>query len=137
MLRPASPPRRARRILCTVVRAALFAAFPGMGSARADEIVRIMAANTTSGNLQSYAPGDGIRIFQALDPDIALIQEFNYGTNSSADLRGFVDLAFGPEFAYQVEGGNEQIPNGIVSRYPIIQAGEWIGEPPKRRHASR
>jgi hypothetical protein len=92
----------------------------------ADEVIRVMAANITSGNGQSYDPGDGIRIFQGLDPDIVLIQEFNYQSNSATNFRSFVDTAFGPEFSYFREGGNEQIPNGIISRYPIVQAGEWI-----------
>jgi endonuclease/exonuclease/phosphatase family metal-dependent hydrolase len=92
---------------------------------QADEVIRIMAANTTSGNLQSYDPGEGIRIFQGLDPDIVLIQEFNYANNTNADIRRFVDNAFGSEFSYYREGGNEQIPNGVISRYPIIQSGEW------------
>jgi endonuclease/exonuclease/phosphatase family metal-dependent hydrolase len=91
-----------------------------------DEVIRIMAANTTSGNSQSYDPGEGIRIFQGLVPDIVLIQEFNYGSNSSSDLRTFVTTAFGAEFSYFREGGNEQIPNGVISRYPILQSGEWI-----------
>ncbi|MGL4399030.1 MAG: endonuclease/exonuclease/phosphatase family protein [Luteolibacter sp.] len=88
----------------------------------ADEVIRIMAANTTSGNFSSYDPGEGIRIFQGLDPDIVLIQEFNYSITS---FDSFVDTAFGPEFSYFREGGGEQIPNGVISRYPILQSGEW------------
>ncbi|MGD9417778.1 MAG: endonuclease/exonuclease/phosphatase family protein [Verrucomicrobiota bacterium JB025] len=105
-----------------VVAAGLIAAGAGICSG---ETVRIMAANLTSGNYQSYDPGDGIRIFQGLDPDVVLIQEFNYDDNSSADLRNFVDDAFGTEFSYSIEGGDEQIPNGIISRYPILESGEW------------
>lgn len=86
--------------------------------------VRVMAANLTSGNYQSYDPGHGIRIFQGTDPDIVLIQELNYGSNSAADLRAFVDAAFGASFSYHREGG-AQIPNGIISRYPILESGEW------------
>ena len=38
---------------------------------------RVMAANTTSGNFPRYeAPG--LRIFQALKPDVVAVQEFNY-----------------------------------------------------------
>ncbi|MGB6222239.1 endonuclease/exonuclease/phosphatase family protein [Haloferula sp.] len=84
-----------------------------------------MAANTTSGNNQSYDPGEGRRIFQGLDPDIVLIQEFNFGDDSPSSIRQFVDSAFGSEFDYYREGGNEQIPNGVISRFPIIQSGEW------------
>ncbi len=86
--------------------------------------VRIMAANLTSGNDQSYDPGEGIRIFQGLDPDIVLIQEFNYGNNTAADLNEFVMTAFGEGFYYAREI-NKQIPNGVISRWPIVEAGYW------------
>ncbi|HYV45135.1 MAG TPA: lamin tail domain-containing protein [Myxococcaceae bacterium] len=89
-----------------------------------DVRVRLMGANITSGNLQSYDPGEGIRIFQGTDPDVAMIQEFNYGSNSAADLRSFVDQAFGTSFSYCREGG-AQIPNGVISRYPILNCFEW------------
>ncbi len=90
----------------------------------APAVVRVMAANITSGNMQSYTPGHGLRIFQGLKPDIVLIQEFNYGSNSAADLRHFVDTAFGPEFFFFRESG-AQIPNGVISRYPILAHGVW------------
>ncbi len=84
--------------------------------------IRIVAANTSSGNFQSYpVPGPGQRIFQGLDADIALIQEFNV---DGATVDQFVDQTFGTEFQYYVESG-AQIPNGIVSRYPILSSGEW------------
>jgi endonuclease/exonuclease/phosphatase family metal-dependent hydrolase len=86
--------------------------------------LRVVAANLTSGNLQSYDPGHGTRILQGLKPDVTLVQEFNYGNNSAADIRTWVNMAFGPEFYYYRESG-AQIPNGIVSRYPILEAGEW------------
>jgi endonuclease/exonuclease/phosphatase family metal-dependent hydrolase len=89
-----------------------------------DGHLRLVAGNLTSGNKQAYeAPG--IRILQGIAPDVAMLQEFNYKTNSAADLRSFVDAAFGGEFAY-VRGAPAQIPNGIVSRYPIIASGEWV-----------
>ncbi|WP_338869071.1 lamin tail domain-containing protein [Myxococcus stipitatus] len=90
----------------------------------ADLRLRLMAANITSGNSQDYSLGHGTRIFQGTDPDVVMIQEFNYGSNSSADIRTFVDTAFGPQFYYYRESG-AQIPNGIISRYPIIASGEW------------
>ncbi|HZN93402.1 MAG TPA: lamin tail domain-containing protein [Myxococcales bacterium] len=89
-----------------------------------DVRIRIAAANITSGNFQSYDPGEGIRIFQGTDPDVVMIQEFNYGTSSAADLRSFVDQAFGTQFSYCREGG-AQIPNGVISRYPILSCLEW------------
>jgi endonuclease/exonuclease/phosphatase family metal-dependent hydrolase len=86
--------------------------------------VRLMAANISSGNYQSYDPGEGIRIFQGTRPDVVMIQEFNYGDNSASAIRSFVNTAFGTSFYYYREGG-AQIPNGIISRWPIIASGEW------------
>lgn len=92
--------------------------------------IRIMAANTTSGANQSYpSPGPGTRIFQGLDPDVVLIQEFNVGSpinNSDASTDAFVDTYFGTEFSWYREPGGEQIPNGVISRWPIIASGEFI-----------
>lgn len=86
--------------------------------------IRIMAANTTSGRFQSYDPGEGIRIFQGLDPDIILIQEWNYRDNTDTDIQQFVDLTFGDEFDYFREA-DAQIANGVISRFPILESGEW------------
>ena len=86
--------------------------------------LRIMAANLTSGDGQTYDAGEGIRILQGLKPDVALVQEFNYRTNGDTDLRAFVDTAFGAAFAYY-RGTGSSIPNGVVSRYPIRSSGEW------------
>lgn len=86
--------------------------------------LRLMAANISSGNYQSYDPGEGGRIFQGLKPDVVMIQEFNYKTNSASEIRAFVDGAFGAGFQYYRETG-AQIPNGIISRWPIVEAGEW------------
>nr|WP_244237416.1 lamin tail domain-containing protein [Corallococcus llansteffanensis] len=86
--------------------------------------LRLMAANLSSGTGQDYDPGHGIRIFQGTDADVVMIQEFNYKTDSAADIRSFVDTAFGTGFSYFREAG-AQIPNGIISRYPIVAAGEW------------
>ncbi|ESA35254.1 endonuclease exonuclease phosphatase [Leptolyngbya sp. Heron Island J] len=90
----------------------------------AQTTLRIMAANTTSGNFQSYDPGEGTRIFQGLTPDIVLIQEFNIGDNSENDIEAWIDTTFGEEFVYYREY-DAQIPNGIISRYPILESGEW------------
>jgi endonuclease/exonuclease/phosphatase family metal-dependent hydrolase len=90
----------------------------------ADVRVRLMAANTSSGNYQSYDLGHGIRIFQGTQPDVVMIQELNYGDNSESAIRSFVDTAFGTGFSYYREGG-AQIPNGVISRWPILAAGEW------------
>lgn len=84
------------------------------------QVFSVMSADLTSGNYSEYeAPG--IRIFQGLAPDVVLVQEFNY----NGSLRDLVDEAFGPEFYYYVEPGGESLPNGVVSRFPILSAGEW------------
>lgn len=99
---------------------------------------RVMAANTTSGDFSSYqAPG--IRIFQGLKPDIVAIQEFRYNASAAdSQLRQLVDTAFGPSFHYYREPytGGGDIPNGIVSRWPIVASGSWDdSEAPNRGYA--
>ncbi len=86
--------------------------------------LRIAAGNLSTGNNQSYDPGEGIRILAGVKPDVALLQELNYGANADADVRTLVDTAFGPSFSYYRETG-AQIPNAIVSRYPILASGAW------------
>ncbi len=113
-------PARLIQFLFTLCFAAVFTS----SCVRADETIRIMAANTTSGNGQNYDLGEGNRIFQGLDPDIALVQEMNYLDNTQANFRAWVDANFGTSFSYFREAGNG-IPNGIVSRYPILESGEW------------
>jgi endonuclease/exonuclease/phosphatase family metal-dependent hydrolase len=82
--------------------------------------LRVMAANITSGPSLTYdAPG--IRIFQGLKPDVVLVQEFKYPSG----LRALVDTAFGTGFSFVVETDVGTIPNGIISRYPILESGEW------------
>ncbi len=82
--------------------------------------LRIMTANTTSGEDQSYDDGEGIRIFKAMKPDIVLIQEFNYNKNT---IKSFVSNTFGKNYHYH--RGTGDIPNGIISKYPIRQSGAW------------
>ena len=91
-----------------------------------DDTVSIMAANITSGSNQEYE-GPGSRIFQTLCPDVALVQEFNM-TNGTAETayRTWVDQTFGTNFSYCHEPlASANIPNGIVSRWPIVEYGEW------------
>lgn len=91
--------------------------------------VRIVAANLTSGSRQSYSPdngnhsnpeGAGARILEGLKPDIVLIQEFN----TSVPARQWVNATLGEKYSYFQEE-SAQIPNGIISRFPIIESGEW------------
>lgn len=131
-----------RRLLCHLLSTA--ALFSGghllSGRAAAAQVpvvtstnttIRVMAANTTTGNNQRYE-GPGMRIFRALQPDIVAVQEFNYastngaGISTPAAIREMVDSAFGPEFAYYRESGSGYtIPNGIISRWPIRNSGTW------------
>ncbi|MDY7229874.1 endonuclease/exonuclease/phosphatase family protein [Hyalangium rubrum] len=86
--------------------------------------IRIMASNLSSGNNQSYDPGHGTRLMQGVRPDVVLIQEFNYGDNTPTTISNYVTSSFGVPFRYYREAG-AQIPNGIISRWPIIASGEW------------
>jgi endonuclease/exonuclease/phosphatase family metal-dependent hydrolase len=87
--------------------------------------VRVMAANISSGSAQSYTEGSGARLFKALAPDIVMIQEFNYAGNTDSDILSFVNTTFGAPYVH-VRGPGGQIPNGIISRYPILESGSWI-----------
>ncbi|MBU1693151.1 MAG: hypothetical protein KKC51_04225 [Verrucomicrobia bacterium] len=81
----------------------------------------VMAANLSSGTDQAYHD-PGIRIFQGLKPDVACLQEFNYASGA----RVLVDTAFSTGHYYYVETDGEQIPNGIISKYPILSSGQWV-----------
>ena len=91
--------------------------------------VRVLAANLSSGNNQRYE-GPGLRIIQALQPDIVAIQEFNYasagaaGINTSNAFREMVSGHFGTNFVWFRESGYS-IPNGVISRWPITASGSW------------
>ncbi len=89
---------------------------------------RVLSANLTSGSSQSYEDA-GKRILTGLKPDIALIQEFNYKSSGESDLKSFIQEVFGEDF-YFYRGlshscGYREIPNGIVSRFPILEKGTW------------
>lgn len=95
--------------------------------------VRVMAANLTSGNYQTYSPdnrnhsnieGAGARMIKALRPDVVLVQEFN----TTVPVRQWINQTLGEEFAYAREEPKQVanfIPNGVISRFPIIDSGEW------------
>jgi len=96
----------------------------GTGGAPEGTRVRIAAANLTSGNLQSYDPGEGIRILQGLHADIVLMQEVNFGLDGIDDLRQLTDDVCGQECT--IARGSGQIPNAVISRYPVLDAGVWV-----------
>lgn len=94
--------------------------------------LRVVAANLTSDNRQTYSPdnanhsnpeGAGARILKGLKPDVVLIQEFN----TTVPVRQWVNATFGEGFAFarEAQAGNGPIPNGVVSRYPIVASGSW------------
>ncbi len=97
--------------------------------AQSNVVVRVVGANLSSGSNQRYET-PGLDIFEGLKPDIVAIQEFNYasvttnGINTPAAIREMIDTAFGTNFVYFRESGYN-IPNGIISRYPIIASGSW------------
>ena len=89
-----------------------------------NSVVRVMAANL-NGNSQKIEPF-AIRIFQGLKPDLVAIQEFNYSNNTPAQIRSSIDTAFGTNFNYYRESGaGYDIPNGIISRFPILTNATW------------
>lgn len=97
--------------------------------AQSNVIVRVMASNLTSGSNQRYET-PGLNILKGLKPDVVALQEFNYasstlGINTPAALREMVDATFGTNFVYFRESGYS-IPNGIISRYPILASGSWV-----------
>ena len=97
------------------------------------ETLRVVAANLTSGRHQEYSPdnsnhsnpeGAGARILKALRPDVVLIQEFS----TTIPVRQWVNRTFGPEFSFFREDQKDVpnfIPNGVISRFPIIESGVW------------
>ena len=85
--------------------------------------IRIVAGNLTTGS-QSYDNGEGINILKALKPDIVLVQEMNYKNNSVSDYENFAQKIVGTNY-YAVDDAGYQIPNGVVSKYPITSHGYW------------
>lgn len=87
----------------------------------ADLVLTIMAGNL-SGAGSAYEES-AERIFQGLKPDIVAIQEWNV---AGGDRRAFVDRNFGTGFHFYVESEKPSgVPNGIISRWPILVCGEW------------
>ncbi|MEO7110251.1 MAG: endonuclease/exonuclease/phosphatase family protein [Polyangiaceae bacterium] len=90
------------------------------------EHLRIVAGNLSTGNNQNYDAGEGARIFTGLHADVILIQEFNVGDKSAAAAQTFVDTVCGAGCSYfQESPATYNIPNGIISRFPIIASGSW------------
>ncbi len=94
-------------------------------SIRDNDAISIMTANLTSGSPAVYRD-PGQRILRGLKPDICALQEWS--VTNAGGIRGFVDLNFGTNFYYYIEPQATNFfpqPNGLVSRWPILAAGEW------------
>lgn len=96
---------------------------PGVDVPAVQLELRLMAANLTSGNYQSYDPGHGIRLMAGCRADVYMVQEFNYGGNTPDDYRALADVVCGTECSYSAGVGH--IPNGVISRWPIVESGAW------------
>jgi len=104
------------------------AALPLRSHAQSNVTVRVVAANLTSGNNQRYE-SPGLNILKGLKADIVSLQEFNvsnsFGINTTPALSNMVATTFGSNFVYFRESGYP-IPNGIISRYPMLASGSWV-----------
>ncbi len=96
----------------------------GAGGGAPGGRLRVVAANLSTGNNQNYDAGQGVRILQGLDADVILMQEMNRGSNNAAAIRGLVDDVCDGQCNY-VRGPQAQIPNGVLSRLPILECGSW------------
>lgn len=96
----------------------------GTGGGPAGTRFRVVAANLTSGNDQSYDPGAGLRILQGIHADIVLMQEVNYGLDTFEDMRQITDDICGQDCT--MARGTGQIPNAVISRYPVLESGSWV-----------
>lgn len=100
--------------------------------AQSNVTLRVMAANLSSGSNQRYET-PGLNILKGLKPDVVCIQEFNYastnglGTSTPAAMREMIEATFDANFSYFREtNSGYTIPNGIISRYPILANGSWV-----------
>jgi endonuclease/exonuclease/phosphatase family metal-dependent hydrolase len=128
-------PRSARPDRClSLAAAAILAGSAGCEMTHGEEArslafaatpVRIASANLSSGDRATYDEGHGARILAGIDADIVLINELNVGDESDAAVREFVDSTFGAGFSFFRETGGANLPNGVISRFPILESGVW------------
>jgi PKD repeat protein/endonuclease/exonuclease/phosphatase family metal-dependent hydrolase len=96
-------------------------------AAQSNVVVRVMASNLT-GDPQTYQTPQ-LNILKGLKADVVAMQEFHYtsstnGTDTAAAFREMIDNTFGTNYVYFRESGYS-LPNGIISRYPIIASGSF------------
>jgi endonuclease/exonuclease/phosphatase family metal-dependent hydrolase len=89
---------------------------------RGGELSITIASANLSDNVSQAYEAPGIRILQAIRPDVVGIQEFNYKAGTSQDL---VRELVGPGYDFAREKGGARLPNGILSRWPIVASGQW------------
>lgn len=95
---------------------------------RDNRSMTVMAANLPSGT--NTASGDfpydeaSKRIFRLLRPDVVAIQEWILLPGET--LAEFVDQHVGSGFDYFIESAS--FPNGVISRWPIVDAGVWVDD---------
>lgn len=87
----------------------------------------IAAANLSSQVSVCYPEyvGASRRLLRGMSPDVIAIQEFK-----APDMEAYSNLVeeiFGPGWYVTAESMNAgcDLPNGIISRWPILDAGEW------------
>ena len=83
-------------------------------------VFTVVSANLSDNTSQAYEE-PGIRILQALSPDVVGFQEFSCKRGSFEDLARRI---LGPDAHVHREKG-ARLPNGIASRFPILAAGQW------------
>ncbi|MDP8214781.1 MAG: hypothetical protein RAO92_00085 [Candidatus Euphemobacter frigidus] len=84
--------------------------------------IQVMTANLTSGGWPYiWYKNNSKRLFQGLEPDIVLIQEFNVASGSTREE--YVNEVFGPGYYLYYETASS--PNGIISQWPFKSSGEW------------
>ena len=114
---------RTFRICLSLALALLAAGWSGTArAARRWITVTVATANLSDSTTQAYRDS-GIRHLQALDPDILGIQEFNFQGGTTADLVHRMFPKNDRDFCR--ERGGVRLPNGVVSRYPIVAWGQW------------
>jgi len=93
-----------------------------------DDAFTVMSGNLTGGTnilTGTYTYDETAqRIIRRLQPDVLAIQEWKF-TNASA--RAFVDSVLGTNYHFYIEPESDSspIPNGVISRWPIIASNEW------------
>ncbi|MBC7387428.1 MAG: endonuclease/exonuclease/phosphatase family protein [Cryobacterium sp.] len=112
-------------LVCALILSVAFTTSVAWSSETATKI-RIVTGNLSTGTHQNYDGGEGARILKGLQADVVLLQEFNYKSSSETDLLEFLSSIFsGKAFFSRENEPTDQIPNGILSRFPILESGEW------------